>query len=154
MKRFLAIIMSLIMCFATSSVAYAADLSEPSNDNVEIVVVDATNPDNPIVIPPDRSADYGYAWIDNPQNSSFTVYSTKTGSLNATFKIETVSDGFTTIQFSRPNGTTIVGPYDPIYLDGNNDEDYVSFTSYSTGNYTVVYHAWCDAGMRIMCWIY
>lgn len=141
MKKIISVLMALLLCVSMAAPAFAADVSPQQPVSTSIAST--------------RSTDYGDAWIGSSGSGSFTVTTSKGGTLRMTLKVESASNSsFAYVSVKKPNGTYYKND---IYVDPTSESGegvHLMMILASAGTYTISYNAVTTAGMRLMCWIY
>lgn len=141
MKKIIALLTVFALCICTSIPVFAA---ESSTAEIEPIIVSST-----------RGTDYGNAWISSSSAGSFTVTTSKSGTIYMTLKVESSSsDSFAEVSVWKPNGSAYDGI---IHVDPSSENGggvHLQMYCAQSGTYTIGYNASTTAGMRLMCWIY
>lgn len=141
MKKFFSFLMAITLCLSIAVPAFAADSSSAQSDTISLAST--------------RSTDYGNAWISSASAGSFTVTTSKSGTLYMTLKVESSSNSsWAYVSVKKPNGSYYANN---IYVDPTSEGGegvHLKMTFASAGTYTIVYNAYTSVGMRLMCWIY
>ena len=168
MKKFLAILMTTVLCFGMPFYAFAANVSaaeEQENladgefiihqdDDITITAIPASMVDEESLAA--RATTYGSVWLDKSSEGNFKIKTSLRGTIGVTFKVESSSNNsWAFLTFKSPagkdyfdNGVT-VNP-----TTGNGDGYYFHIKNAKPGTYTVGYRGYTSVGMRIMCWMY
>lgn len=164
-KSFVALCLAMVMAFSFSTVAFAATPDEHVTEPVvadESAVVVYQDDEMTVVRTPagadddgisPLSTDYNSRWLDSSGTGSFSVYTSNTGTVGITLKVESSSsDSVAYISVKKPDGSYFKNK---VFLQANVDPEakYTIFFAKS-GSYTIEYTAWTEVGMRIMCWMY
>lgn len=141
MKKIISALMAFVFCLSLALPAFAADSSTVESDTISVAST--------------RGTDYGNAWISSSSAGSFTVTTSKSGTLYMTLKAESSSNSsWAYVSVKKPNGSYYANN---IYVDPTSEGGegvHLKMTFASAGTYTIVYNAYTTAGMRLMCWIY
>lgn len=166
-KSFVALCLAMVMAFSFSAVAFAATpdehVTEPvvADDAAVVVYQDdeMTVVRTPVGADDDGisplSTDYNSVWLDSSGSGEFKVYTSNTGTVGITLKVESSSnESFAYISIKKPDGSYFKNKLliDPTSGNGNGKEYTIFFAK--SGSYTIEYTAWTEVGMRIMCWMY
>lgn len=141
MKKIIALLTVFALCLCISIPAFAA---ESSTAEVE-----------PIIVSSARGTDYGNAWISSSGAGSFTVTTSKSGTIYMTLKVESSSNSsFAEVSVQKPDNTWYDGI---IHVDPSSESGagvHLKMYCAKSGTYRIAYNAYTTAGMRLMCWIY
>lgn len=167
-RSFVALCLVMAMAFSFSATAFAAAPDEAvtetvvvgenetivyQDDEMTIVETPVGTDVNAFGVSP-LATSYNSRWLDTSANGSFTVYTSNTGTIGITLKVESPSDSSTAlISIKKPNGSYYKNN---IFLTPgeNGGEGQYKIYFAQSGSYTYEYSAWTNAGMRIMCWMY
>lgn len=158
MRKILTLLLAMCFCMGITSNVFAAETVEgkserqifATDDNTKVVYEDAEKALVEYTVEP-RSNNYGSTWVSSSKSSSFTVYTTYSGSLGFTLKTETSdASSWAYLSVKRPNNSYY---WNNIYV-GANAQVVKTVNNASSGTYTINYSAYTSSGMRIMCWIY
>ena len=167
-RSIVALCLVMAMAFSFSATAFAAAPDEAVTDTVvvgenETIVYqddEMTIVETPIdtdasalgVSP--LSTDYNSVWLDSSSNGSFKVYTSNTGTIGITLKVESPAAGSSAIiSVKKPNGSYFKNN---VFLTPDEDGGEKQYKIYfaQSGSYTYEYSAYTTVGMRIMCWMY
>lgn len=156
MKKFFSLILVLCFTMSITTVAFAKESCEPTereifatDENTKVLYEDSEKALVEYTIQP-REDNYGNVWLDSATSSSFPVYTTYSGTLGFTFKIEANdNDSFAYISVEKPGDAGYF--WNNVYVDSEVQK--VAYNA-NSGTYTIHYMAYTSAGMRLMCWIY
>lgn len=163
-RSLVALCLAMVMAFSFSATAFAATSEEVSTDgfvlaeNETIVYQDdemtiVETPVDTLDVSP-RTTDYNSVWLDSSSTGSFRVYTSNTGTVGITLKVESSSDSSCAyISVQKPNGSYFKNK---VLLTPATNGGEAQYTIYfaSSGSYTIEYSAYTTVGMRIMCWMY
>lgn len=163
-KSLVALCLAMVMAFSFSVSAFAAT-PEEAVDNSFVISEDATvvyqDDEMTIVETPvttssvtPRSTDYNSVWLDSSSTGSFRVYTSNTGTVGITLKVESSSNNSSAVlSVQKPNGSYFKND---VFLTPGQSGGEVQYTILfaSSGSYTIHYSAYTEVGMRIMCWMY
>lgn len=172
-SKFLAIVMALCMCLGTSvtNVFAAEATSDDNNQSVvllegetivyqdeDVTIVQCANDEESSdenVVTSTRSTDYGSVWLNSSSSGSFSVYTSNSGTIGITLKVESSSNSsWAYMSVQKPNGSYFKNN---VYVDpttgGGEGARYKMYFA-SSGTYTIHYVAYTSVGMRLMCWLY
>lgn len=165
-KSFVALCLAMVMAFSFSAVAFAATpdghVTEPvvaddaavvvyQDDEMTVVRTPAGADDDGIS---PLSTDYNSKWIDSSGTGSFSVYTSNTGTVGITLKVESSSNSSCAyLSIKKPDGSYYKNS---VYLEPGLDGGEAKYTIFfaKSGSYTIEYTAYTKVGMRIMCWMY
>lgn len=163
-KGVLCLTLALILCLSSSSFVFAA---EPAQEYGSIVYEDANvvvllgNPDDPnapistTALSATRGMDYESTWLDRSASGKFPIYTSKSGTIGITLKVESRSNSsWAYISVQKPNKSYFKNN---VYVDPTTrgGEGWAGkMYSASSGTYYIHYAAHTSVGMRIMCWMY
>lgn len=141
MKKIIALLTVLSLCLCMSIPAFAVEEKTTDFDSISIASA--------------RGTDYGNAWISSTSSGSFTVTTTKSGTIYMTLKVESSSSSsFAEVSVQKPDNTWYDGT---IHVSPSSESGAgVQLKMYcaKSGTYRITYNAYTTAGMRLMCWIY
>lgn len=159
MKKFLAFMM-VVMLFCLIPVSTSATENGLVLAEDEIVVYqdeEITITQQPSTVTTRSAPDYGSVWLDSSNSGSFTVTTTRSGTIGITVEVQSSSnDSFAEISMRKPNGQTLSDPFfiSPTTKTGDSNGIIMKIYGAPSGTYTLDYIAYTDIGMRIMCWMY
>lgn len=164
-RSFVALCLVMAMAFSFSATAFAAAPDEAVTDTVvvgenetivyqddEMTIVETPVDANAFGVSP-LATSYNSKWLDTSANGSFSVYTSNTGTIGITLKVESSSsDSWAYISVKKPNGSYFKNK---VFLQAIVDPE-AQYKIYfaSSGSYTIEYTGWTEVGMRIMCWMY
>lgn len=167
-KRIASICIVACLCFMSFNISTLAAESSTCHDNAALLKGESIvyqNEDFTIVRSAvdntenesinARSTDYGYAWINSSASGSFTVTTSKSGTIGITLKVESSSnDSWAYMSIQKPDGSYFKNniAIDPTTGGGEGGIYKIYFAS--SGTYTIHYIAHTTVGMRLMCWLY
>lgn len=163
MKKFISLVLALVLCFSISVPAFAAESVEPVDPWADVEIGDGevvVYKDDDIMITTGGSADesaisprwlaYGSDWTTGG-SGSFIVECQNKGRVNMTLRLEG-DMVMTTLSIRTPTGQNV--PDYSLTLDASHSEELCYVYCNKTGTYTVSYFAVPTSGERIMCWLY
>jgi len=119
------------------------------------IIVRLGNPNDPNAPISPLATSYAYVWLDASANGSFPIYTSNSGTIGITLKVESSSNSsWAYCSVYKPNGSAFWNNVyvDPTTNNGNGYQGTMLFAS--SGTYTIVYAAYTTVGMRLMCWLY
>lgn len=165
-RSFVALCLVMAMAFSFSATAFAAAPDEAVTETVvvgenetivyqddDMTIVETPVDANALGVSP-LATSYNSKWLDTSGSGSFSVYTSNTGTIGITLKVESSSNSSCAlISVKKPNGSYYKND---IYLEPgtNGGEGQYKIYFASSGSYTIEYVAWTEVGMRIMCWMY
>lgn len=162
MKKVIALLTVLILCMCLSMPAFA---TEARND--ELVLSEnekiAYQDDDVIIIQSNGTGDvslantmtYESVWLNSSSAGSFPIYTSNSGTIGVTFKVESSSnDSWASISLEKPDGKYYDGIFTVDPTSNNGDGIYFHMYFAKSGTYRVHYSGYTSVGMRIMCWMY
>lgn len=165
-KSFVALCLAMVMAFSFSAVAFAATPEEHVTEPIvadEAAVVVYQDDEMTVVRTPagagddgisPLSTDYNSVWLDSSGSGEFKVYTSNTGTVGITLKVESSSNSSSAvISVKKPNGSYYKNN---VFLTPGEDGGEAKYTIFfaKSGSYTIEYTAYTKVGMRIMCWMY
>lgn len=141
MKKITAFFMVLVFCLSMAVPAFAVDSSTAQSDSISSAST--------------RGTDYGNAWISSSSAGSFTVTTSKSGTIYMTLKVESSSSSsLAEVSVQKPDGSWYDGI---IHVDPSSENGagvHLKMYCAQSGTYRITYNAYTSSGMRLMCWIY
>lgn len=162
MAMFMAICMSLsLVCTSAFATEVHAEPNPHNNssivyqdDSIAIVqVTDAELANTDTTIPYNANS-YESTWLEHSASGSFPIYTSSSGTIGITLKVESSSDSsVASIIVQKPDGTNATR-WITVNRNTNNGNGYFFYIyGASSGTYTIKYNASTSVGMRIMCWM-
>lgn len=163
MKKIIALLLTLCLSLGTTVTIFATDGATEgeiqktekqifvTDENAKVVYEDSEKALVEYSVQP-RENNYGNVWLNASNASSFPVYTTYSGTLGFTFKIEANDNSsWAYVSVQKPDKNYF---WNNVYVGGNAGEVLKTAYGASSGTYNIHYAAYTSAGMRLMCWIY
>lgn len=157
MKKIISLLLVLCLSLGISTTAFAAETGKDEehqiavvDENAKVVYEDSEKAVIEYTVQP-RESNYGNVWLNGGSGGNFTVYTTYSGTLYFTFKVEANdNNSWAFLSVTNPAGRTY---WNNLYVD-TTKENVVNTYGCPSGTYTIGYNAYTTSGMRLMCWIW
>lgn len=162
-KKLMAMLMAICMTLSlVCTNVFAAEISTEylPYDSTNIVYQDETitivQADAPATaVVPYNNTTYESKWLDHSATGSFPIYTSNSGTIGITLKVESSSDSsVASIIVQKPDGTDATRWITVNRNTNSGNGYYFHIYGAPSGTYTIKYNASTSVGMRIMCWMY